>query len=88
MNIITLCLNPAIDVHCDIADFAPYHENLAQVTLPWGTSSVGRMALFGCTRLAFVKMPATTRVADLAFDGCAPNLRVFGGVSAGRAQMV
>ena len=32
MNIITLCLNPAIDVHCDIADFAPYHENLAQVT--------------------------------------------------------
>ena len=63
-------------------------ENLSQVTLPWGTSSVGRMAFFGCTRLAFVKMPATTRVADLAFDGCAPNLRVFGGVSAGRAQTV
>ena len=63
-------------------------ENLSQVTLPWGTGAVGRMAFFGCTRLAFVKMPATTRVADLAFDGCAPNLRVFGGVSAGRAQMV
>lgn len=61
-------------------------ENLSQVTLPWGTSNVGRMAFFGCARLAFVKMPATTRVADLAFDGCAPNLRVFGGVSAGRAQ--
>ena len=59
-------------------------ENLTQVTLPWGTSSLGRMAFFGCTRLAFVKMPPTTRVADLAFDGCAPNLRVFGGVNAGR----
>lgn len=63
-------------------------ENLSQVTLPWGTSCVGRMAFFGCARLAFVKMPATTRVADLAFDGCAPNLRVFGGVSAGRVQPV
>ncbi|MGN0774458.1 MAG: leucine-rich repeat domain-containing protein [Candidatus Ventricola sp.] len=61
-------------------------ENLAQVTLPWGTASVGRMAFFGCTRLSFVKMPATTRVADFAFDGCAPNLRVFGGVNAGRIQ--
>ena len=59
-------------------------ENLTQVTLPWGTSSVGRMAFFGCTRLAFVKMPTTTRVADFAFDGCAPGLRVFGGVYAGR----
>lgn len=59
-------------------------ESLTQVTLPWGTSQVGRMAFFGCTRLAFVKMPPTTRVADLAFDGCAPNLRVFGGVNAGR----
>lgn len=61
-------------------------ESLAQVTLPWGTASVGRMAFFGCTRLSFVKMPATTRVADFAFDGCAPNLRVFGGVNAGRIQ--
>ena len=61
-------------------------ENLSQVTLPWGTSSVGRMAFFGCTRLAFVKMPTTTRVADFAFDGCAPGLRVFGGVNAGRIQ--
>ena len=61
-------------------------ENLTQVTLPWGTSAIGRMAFFGCSRLSFVKMPATTRVFDLAFDGCAPGLRVFGGVSAGRAQ--
>ena len=61
-------------------------ESLSQVTLPWGTGSVGRMAFFGCTRLAFVKMPATTRVADFAFDACAPNLRVFGGVNAGRMQ--
>lgn len=59
-------------------------EGLSQVTLPWGTGSVGRMAFFGCTRLAFVKMPATTRVSDFAFDGCAPGLRVFGGVNAGR----
>ena len=61
-------------------------ESLSQVTLPWGTASVGRMAFFGCTRLAFVKMPTTTRVSDFAFDGCAPNLRVFGGVNAGRIQ--
>ncbi|MBE5798578.1 MAG: leucine-rich repeat domain-containing protein [Clostridiales bacterium] len=61
-------------------------ENLPQVTLPWGTTSIGHMAFFGCTRLSFVKMPPTTRVADFAFDGCAPNLRVFGGVSAGRIQ--
>lgn len=32
MNIITLCLNPAVDIHCDIPDFAPYHENLAHIT--------------------------------------------------------
>ncbi|MBQ7825174.1 MAG: leucine-rich repeat domain-containing protein [Clostridia bacterium] len=63
-------------------------ENLTQVTLPWGTGAVGRMAFFGCTRLSFVKMPTTTRVSDFAFDGCAPNLRVFGGVSAGRIQGV
>ncbi|MDO5297975.1 MAG: leucine-rich repeat domain-containing protein [Clostridia bacterium] len=60
-------------------------ENLTQITLPWGTGSVGRMAFFGCTHLGFVKMPTTTRVADFAFDGCAPGLRVFGGVNAGRA---
>lgn len=59
-------------------------EGLSQVTFPWGTSSVGRMAFFGCTRLSFVKMPTTTRVSDFAFDGCAPGLRVFGGVNAGR----
>ena len=32
MKIVTLSLNPAIDVHCEITDFAPYHENLAQIT--------------------------------------------------------
>ena len=60
-------------------------ESLTSVTLPWGTGSVGRMAFFGCTRLAFVKMPTTTRVSDFAFDGCAPSLRVFGGINAGRS---
>ncbi len=58
--------------------------SLTQVTLPRGTSVIGRMAFYGCSRLAFVKMPTTTRVSDFAFDGCAPNLRVFGGVNAGR----
>ena len=32
MNIITLTLNPAFDVHCFIKGFAPYHENLATIT--------------------------------------------------------
>ena len=59
-------------------------ESLSQVTLPWGTSGVGRMTFFGCTRLSFVKMPTTTRVQEFAFDGCAPGIRVFGGVNAGR----
>ena len=59
-------------------------ESLTQVVLPTGTTEVARMAFFGCTRLGFVKMPATTRVADFAFDGCAAGLHVFGGVYAGR----
>ena len=63
-------------------------ESLSQVTLPWGTSAVGRMAFFGCTRLSFVKMPTTTRVSDFAFDGCAPGIRVFGGVYAGRMNPI
>lgn len=63
-------------------------ESLTQVTLPWGTSAVGRMAFFGCTRLSFVKMPTTTRVSDFAFDGCAPGIRVFGGVYAGRMNQI
>ena len=63
-------------------------ESLPQVTLPWGTSAVGRMAFFGCTRLSFVKMPTTTRVSDFAFDGCAPGIRVFGGVYAGRMNPI
>ncbi len=32
MKIITLTLNPAFDIHCEISDFKPYHENLAQIT--------------------------------------------------------
>ncbi len=32
MNIITLTLNPAIDVHCYTEHFQPYRENLATVT--------------------------------------------------------
>ena len=63
-------------------------ESLTQVTLPGGTSAVGRMAFFGCTRLSFVKMPTTTRVSDFAFDGCAPGIRVFGGVYAGRMNPI
>ena len=63
-------------------------ESLTQVTLPCGTSAVGRMAFFGCTRLSFVKMPTTTRVSDFAFDGCAPGIRVFGGVYAGRMNPI
>lgn len=59
-------------------------ENIPQINLPWGTGRVGRMAFFGCTRLSFVKMPTTTRVEDFAFDGCAPGIRIFGGVNAGR----
>lgn len=31
MNIITLTLNPAIDVHCKTESFAPFHENLADI---------------------------------------------------------
>ena len=32
MRIITLTLNPAIDMHCYAENFEPYHENLAQIT--------------------------------------------------------
>ena len=32
MNIITLTLNPAYDIHCHIDNFLPYHENLADIT--------------------------------------------------------
>ncbi|MBR2354427.1 MAG: 1-phosphofructokinase family hexose kinase [Clostridia bacterium] len=31
MNIVTLTLNPAFDVHCTVPHFAPYHENLARI---------------------------------------------------------
>ena len=32
MNIITLTLNPAFDIHCYSENFKPYHENLAKIT--------------------------------------------------------
>ena len=32
MNIITLTLNPAFDIHCFVDDFKPFRENLARVT--------------------------------------------------------
>lgn len=32
MKIITLTLNPAYDIHCDIDNFKPYCENLANIT--------------------------------------------------------
>lgn len=32
MKIITLTLNPAFDLHCHTPAFAPYHENLAEIT--------------------------------------------------------
>ena len=32
MKIITLTLNPAIDVHCYAENFEPFHENLAHIT--------------------------------------------------------
>lgn len=32
MNIVTLTLNPAIDVHCHTPSFQPFHENLCTVT--------------------------------------------------------
>ena len=56
-------------------------ERLPQVVFPWGTQRIGRMAFFGCQRLSFVKMPPATRVDALAFEGCSPALRIFGGVS-------
>ena len=59
-------------------------ERISQVTFPYGMGCVGRMAFFGCTRLAYVKLPAATRIEDFAFDGCAPGMRVFGGVHVGR----
>ena len=33
MNIVTLTLNPAVDVHCRVRDFTPCRENLARIDL-------------------------------------------------------
>ena len=54
-------------------------ERLTQAMLPWGTRLVRRMAFYGCTRLGFVRMPRETRVESLAFEGCSPALRIYGG---------
>ena len=32
MNIVTLTLNPAFDLHCFAEHFQPFHENLARIT--------------------------------------------------------
>lgn len=32
MNLITLTLNPAVDLHCQTDTFVPFHENLAEIT--------------------------------------------------------
>lgn len=32
MNLITLTLNPAVDLHCQTDTFVPFHENLADIT--------------------------------------------------------
>ncbi|MBR1409059.1 MAG: leucine-rich repeat domain-containing protein [Clostridia bacterium] len=61
-------------------------EHLVQAVLPWGLRVVRRMAFFGCTRLGFVKMPNDTLVEGLAFEGCGPALRVFGGRQEDRTE--
>lgn len=53
---------------------------LRQALLPGGTELVERQAFFGCCRLMYVRLGAGTRVAAGAFDGCAPDLRVLGGI--------
>jgi len=59
MKIITLTLNPAVDLHCYIENFAPYHENLAHYTakpLPGGKGvNISRaLTVNGVDNLAFV----------------------------------
>ncbi len=57
---------------------------LPQVVLPAGLQVVRRMAFFGCQRLTFAKLPPDARIEALAFEGCAPVLRVYGGIRADR----
>lgn len=59
MKIITLTLNPAVDLHCHIENFAPYHENLARhisKPLPSGKGVNISRALTACgvDNLAFL----------------------------------
>ena len=58
-KIITLTLNPAVDLHCYIENFAPYHENLAHYIgkpLPSGKGvNISRaLTVCGVESLAFV----------------------------------
>lgn len=54
-------------------------DHLRQVIFPTGTGSIGRLAFFGCSQLNFVRLPPVTRLESMVFDGCAPDLRVYGG---------
>lgn len=58
MNIITLTLNPAIDVHCHTPSFKPFHENLCSVTdrsmAGKGVNVSRALTVNGVDNLAFV----------------------------------
>ena len=58
MNIITLTLNPAFDIHCYSENFAPYHENLARITANEaggkGVNISRALTVNGVDNLAFV----------------------------------
>jgi len=58
MKIITLTLNPAFDIHCNVPNFAPYHENLAYITSNdaggKGINISRALAANGVDNLAFV----------------------------------
>jgi len=58
MNIITLTLNPAIDVHCHTPSFKPFHENLCTVTdrsmAGKGVNISRALTVNGVDNLAFV----------------------------------
>ena len=56
-------------------------DKLPQAILPYGLESIGRMAFYGCRSLSFARMPSNTKVDVFAFEGCAQDIRVLGGVS-------
>lgn len=67
MKIITLTLNPAIDIHCYIEQFMPYHENLAQITSNTaggkGVNISRALLAGGVDNLAFVVLGADNGAA-------------------------